>query len=371
MLSSGCKEQSTGTSSPPRVEIVEVIRQNIPVTQEFVGQIYGLFDIPIRPRVEGFLEGIHFREGSMVRKGQLLYTIDPQPFEAKVAGFRGQLAEARTLLTKAESDLERIRPLAEMNAVSQSDLDAAIAQRDAAMAGVEAAEASLESARIELGYTRIYSPINGIIGKTEAYAGDFVGRGMMENKLNEVSRIDTVMVDFHMPESQYLEIVRPLLEGRDSLEIQRSDTARGLSLTLADGIRYPQKGMLEFVDRQVNPTTGTLLVRASFPNPSRILRPGQFARIGAVIEWMENGLLLPQRCIRELQGTYTVFVVGEDLIVEEREVEVGQTFGTGFWIILSGLNPGERVIYEGLQKVRSGMKVDPKLVEVSIPPTEI
>ncbi len=341
------------------------------MTQEFVGQILGMFDIPIRPRVEGFLEGIHFREGSMVQKGQLLYTIDPQPLEAKEAGFRSQLAEAGTMLTKAESDLKRIRPLAEMNAVSRSDLDAAIAQRDAAAASVKAAEASLESARIELGYTRIFSPIDGIIGKTEAYAGDFVGRGMMENKLNEVSRIDTVMVDFHMPESQYLKIVRPLLENRDSLRILRSDTARGLSLTLADGIRYPQKGMLEFVDRQVNPTTGTLLVRASFPNSTRILRPGQFARIGAVIEWLENGLLLPQRCIRELQGTYSVYVVGEDLTVEEREVKVGATYGTGFRIILSGLNAGERVIYEGLQKVRSGMAVDPELVEVSVPRSEI
>ena len=371
LIFQGCRENTTGPPAPPKVQVVDVIPHDIPVVQEFVGQTHGLYDIPIRPRVEGFVEGVHFNEGTRVRKGQLLYTIDPQPFEAKVAGFRGQLAEAKTRLSQAESDLKRIRPLAEMNAVSQRDLDAAIAQRDAASAAVDAAEASLESARIELGYTRIYSPIDGIIGKTDAVPGDFIGRGITDNSISEVSRIDTILVDFHMAESQYLEIVRPLLERRDSLQIQRTEEERGLILTLADGSRYSHTGSVKFVDSQVNPTTGTLLLRAAFPNPSRILRPGQFARVKAVIEFIEGGLLVPQRCVREMQGTYSVMVVGSDQTVEEREIEVGSTYGEGFWIVESGLSAGDQVIYEGLQKARSGMKVEPELREIPLPSSEI
>lgn len=365
LILAGCKDKGTAEVPPPNVQVVEVIQSDIPINQEFVGQVYGMFDISIRSRVEGFLEGIHFEEGRRVKKGQLLYTIDPQPFEAKVNGNKGQLAEARTMLVKAESDLSRIEPLAEINAVSQSDLDAAIAQRDAARAAVEAAEATLESAQIELGYTKIYSPIEGVIGKTEAYPGDFVGRGLTEAVLNEVSRIDTVRVNFHMPEELYLELVMPALENRDSIRIQRSGNEEGLTMILSDGTVYPYKGYLDFVNRQVDATTGTILLQATFPNPSYLLRPGQFARIRGTIEVHENGLLLPQRCVQEMQGRYNVFVVKEDNTVEFREIEVGGTHATSFLVVTSGLQAGEKVVYEGLQMVRSGIKVNPVVQEVS------
>ena len=200
LLTTGCKEKSAAIMPPPNVQVVEVIQQDIPVIEEFVGQTYGLYDIALQARVDGFLEGIFFEEGRGVKKGQLLYTIAPEPYEAKVAVARGQLAGANTQLVKAESDLIRIKPLAEQNAVSQSDLDAAVAQRDAAIGAVDAAEANLESANIELGFTKVYSPINGIIGKTEVYPGDYVGRGITNVVLNEVSRIDTILVNFHLPE---------------------------------------------------------------------------------------------------------------------------------------------------------------------------
>ena len=366
----GCKENQPGKLPPPNVQVVEVIQQNIPITEEFVGQTYGLFDISIRARVEGFLERIYFEEGSGVKKGQLLYTIDPQPFEANVSGFISQVAEANTMLVKAQSDLNRIQPLAEIDAVSQSDLDAAVAHRDAAQASVEAAEATLELAQIELGYTEIYSPINGIIGKTEAYPGDFVGRGMGDAVLNEVSRIDTILVNFHIPEEQYLRLVRPILLGTDSLLLQRLEKERGLTLILADESVYPYQGEMRFVNRQVNPTTGTILLQASFPNPNLILRPGQFARVKAVVDVIPDGLIIPQRCVQEVQGVYSVYVMTKDNKIEYREIEVGPTFETSYWIIIAGLKPGEKVIYEGLQKAKSGMEVNPTLYEIPDPSTK-
>ena len=362
---SGCKEKSAEKLPPPSVQVVQVIQQEIPVIEEFVGQTYGLFDISIQARVDGFLEGIHFEEGRRVRKGQLLYSIDPQPFEAKVAGSMGLLAEANTMLVKAESDLVRIKPLAEINAVSQSDLDAAVAQRDAAGAAVKAAEAALESAKIELGYTKIYSPIEGIIGKTEAYPGDYVGRGFSNVVLNEVSRIDTILVNFHIPEEKYLEIVRPFLGGTDSARVQRNGSRKGLTMILADGTIYPQEGEIEFVNRQVNATTGTILVQASFPNPSLILRPGQFARVRVVIDVISDGLLIPQRCAQEMQGIYNVFVVNDQDEIEFREIKVGAVYQTSYLIVTEGLGPEDKIVYEGLQKVKSGIKVHPVLKYIS------
>ena len=366
LLAQSCSEEQTHKMTPPTVKVVEVIQQDIPITEDFVGQTYGLYDIAIRARVEGFLEKIYFQEGTQVNKGQLLYTIDPQPFEANVAGVQGQVAEANTMLVKAESDLNRIRPLAKIDAVSQSDLDAAVAQRDAAKASVDAAEAALRLARIELGYTRIYSPITGIIGKTEAYPGDFVGRGFSDVVLNEVSRIDTILVNFHMPEEQYLRIARPILTGEKQAGTRWKKEYEGLKLILADGSLYPEKGEVKFINRQVNPTTGTILLQAAFANPDFILRPGQFAKVAAVIDVIPDGILIPQRCVQEVQGVYSVFVVKEDQTLEYREIEVGPTFQTSFWIVEKGLVPGEQVVYEGLQRAKSGMKVTPTVVPISV-----
>lgn len=364
LLNTGCKEKTASEAPPPQVQVVEVIQQDIPVMEEFVGQTYGLFDISIQARVDGFLEGIFFEEGRRVKKGQLLYTIDSEPFEAKVAASMGQLAEANTRLVKAESDLIRIKPLAEINAVSQSDLDASVAQRDAAIGAVDAAEANLESTKIELSYTKVFSPINGIIGKTEVYPGDYVGKGISNVVLNEVSRIDTILVNFHLPEEKYLEIARFISESDpDALRDNRS--TRGLTLVLSDGSVYPEEGKIRFVNRQVNASTGTILLQASFPNTNSILRPGQFAKVQGIINNIKGGLLIPQRCVQELQGNYNVFVVNENDEVEFRKIEVLSTYETRYMIVSSGLAPGERVVYEGLQKVKSGTKVNPVIADIS------
>ena len=364
LLISGCREKSVASLPPPQVHVVEVIQQDIPVMEEFVGQTYGLNDISIQARVDGFLEGIFFEEGRRVSKGQLLYTIETEPYEAKVAAARGVLAEANTQLVKAESDLTRIKPLAEKNAVSQSDLDAAVAQRDAAIAAVEAAEAGLESANIELGYTKVYSPINGVIGKTEVYPGDYVGRGLNNVVLNEVSRIDTILVNFHLPEEKYLEIFR-FIQERGTASVTQNTADRGLTLILADGSVYPETGRVRFINRQVNATTGTIMLQASFPNPDLILRPGQFAKVQGVIDYIQGGLLVPQRCVQELQGNYSVFVVNENDEIEFRQIEVSSVYETSYLIVTSGLSAGDRVVYEGLQKVKSGSKVLPVVKDLS------
>lgn len=369
ILITACKEKSTASLPPPEVQVVEVVQQDVPVMEEFVGQTYGLFDISIQARVDGFLKGIHFEEGRRVSKGQLLYTIETEPYDARVAVARGQLEEVNTRLVKAESDLVRIRPLAEQNAVSQSDLDAAVAQRDAAMAAVEAAEANLESAKIERGFTRIYSPINGVIGKTEVYPGDYVGRGITNVVLNEVSRIDTILVNFHLPEEKYLEIARFISQSNpDALQEKRP--GRGLTLILSDGSVYPEMGQIKFVNRQVDAATGTILLQASFPNPDLILRPGQFAKVRGVIDLITDGLLIPQRCVQEMQGNYNVFVVNDNNEVEFRKIEVTSSYETSYVIVSSGLSPGERVVYEGLQKVKSGTKVNPVVRDLSISSSE-
>ncbi len=369
VILAGCKEKSVTSPAPPDVQVVEVIQQDIPLMEEFVGQTYGLFDISIQARVDGFLEGIHFEEGRKVKKGQLLYTIDPEPYEAKVAVAQGQLAEANTMLVKAESDLVRIKPLAEKKAVSASDLDAAVAQRDAALASVEAAEANMHSARIELGYTKVYSPINGIIGKTEVYPGDYVGKGIGNVVMNEVSRIDTILVNFHLPEEKYLEIARFISEADPS--VKRDNQPRtALTLILSDGTIYPEGGRIRFANRQVNASTGTILLQASFPNTESILRPGQFAKVRGVINVLKGGLLIPQRCVQEMQGNYSVFVVNKNNEVEFRKIEVLSSYETSYMIVSSGLEPGEKVVYEGLQKVKGGVKVTPVLKEISVSQSE-
>jgi membrane fusion protein (multidrug efflux system) len=365
LILQGCKDNAVQNLPPPSVQVVEAIQQDIPVMEEFVGQTYGLFDIALQARVDGFLEGIHFDEGGRVRKGQLLYTIAPEPYEAKVAAAQGQLAEANTALVKAKSDLNRIRPLAEQKAVSQSDLDAAVAQRDAAQAGLEAAEANLESARIELGFCRVYSPIDGVIGKTEVYPGDYVGRGITNVILNEVSRIDTILVNFHLPEEKYLEIARYISQRDADTREEVPEQYLGLTLILSDGTVYPEKGRIKFINRQVNASTGTILLQASFSNPDEILRPGQFAKVQGVVDFIQGGLLVPQRCVQEMQGNYNVFVVNEDSEVEFRKIEVASTYQTRFMIVSSGLEPGDQVIYEGLQKVKGGAKVNPVLQDIS------
>ena len=346
---------------PPEVQVIQTEAGDVPIFQEFVGQIYGLKDIAIRARVEGFLEDIHFQEGSRVKKGDLLYTMESQPFEAEVAARMSRVAEAKTMLAKAKSDLGRIKPLAAEKAVSQSDLDGAVARHEAAIASVEAAQANLKASNILLGYTKIYSPLTGIIGKTKAKVGDFVGRSPNPVLLNTVSQIDTVLVQFFITETQYLHYARRYRRGGDAAR----DSAKGpsLELILADGSIYEHQGKADFIDREVDPTTGAMLVQASFPNQDELLRPGQFAKVRGKVRVVKGGILIPQRCVIELQGLHSVYVVDENNKAQNREIKVGPTV-KGSWLITEGLKPGERVVYEGLQKVKDGISVKPTIAKI-------
>jgi membrane fusion protein (multidrug efflux system) len=356
-----CQQEDAEQAAPlpMPVSVLETQAQDVVVPIEFVGQTLGSEDIAIRARVEGFLVGIHFEEGSQVNQGQLLYNLESQPYEAEVAAMMSQLAEAKTMLAKATSDLNRIRPLAERKAVSQSDLDGAVAAYEASKASVEAAEAVLRASNIKLSYTRILSPINGVIGKTKAKVGDFVGRSPNPVILNTVSNIATVRVEFFLPESQYLMVAREIAERQEAGGSERGEAI--FEMILADGSLYPHKGRFEFIDRNVDPTTGSILIQVSFPNPDKIIRPGQFAKIRTVAEEVKDGILIPQRCVSELQGITRVFVVGDDNKVAERVVELGPTVGSD-WLVLKGLKAGEKIIYEGLQKVSDGTVVDPQIV---------
>ena len=355
------KEEQQAQAPPPQVTVVVTQAKDVPIYQEFVGQIYGFKDIAIRARVEGFLEGIHFEEGSRVEKDALLYTLESQPFEADVAAKMSAVAGAKTMLAKAKSDLDRIEPLAKEKAVSESDLDSAVAQHEAYIESVKAAEANLRASKIQLGYTKIYSPIFGIIGKTKAKVGDFVGRSPNPVILNTVSRIDTILVEFFITETQYLQVARHLLSKVEpAVQNARKEN---LELILADGSLYDHKGKPEFIDRNVDPTTGAMLVQASFPNPQELLRPGQFAKVKALVTVVKDGILIPQRCVVELQGQYNIYVVGDGDKVQARNVKVGPKIKQ-FWLITEGLKSGEHVVYEGLQRAKDGAVVKPTVKEI-------
>ena len=353
-----CSEQQK-TPEPPEIPVVEVTRQKVPVTIDFVGQIYGEVDIPIRARVKGFLEGIHFQEGSRVDKGQLLYTIDQQEYQTQVARQMSQVAEAQTAFAKAESDLNRIKPLAEINAVSKSDLDAAQASYDAALAYVDAAKANLKLSRIQLDYCFVKSPIDGIIGKTNAKVGEFVGQSPNPVILNTVSIIEKVRVEFFLTENDYLKLAREIAERREKNDTTPAGGKAKIDLILSDGTVHPYEGTIDFINREVDEETGSLLVQASFDNPDQILRPGQFARVR--VEVSENdALLVPQRCLSEMQGQFSVTAVNDSNEVMIKPVKTGGVY-KDYRIIKSGVEPGDRIVLEGLQKIRPGMKIKPKI----------
>jgi membrane fusion protein (multidrug efflux system) len=297
---------------------------------------------------------MHFQEGSVVKKGDLLYTLESQPFEEKVATRMSSVAEVKTNLAKNKGDLDRYKPLAKINAVSKSDLDAAQAAYDASLSSLEAARANLRAAEIELSYTKIYSPIDGIIGKTQAKVGDFVGKEPSPVILNTVSQVDTILVTFFITETQYLEFTR--FKAQNERAEQADDGDAKFELILVDGSLYDHKGRLDFVDREVDTTTGAMLVQATFPNPEKLLRPGLFTKVRIKMRVVEDAIMIPQRCVMEIQGLHSVFVVDANNTIQSRDIQVGSKVGSS-WMVTEGLKPGEKVVYEGLQRVKEGVTV--------------
>jgi membrane fusion protein (multidrug efflux system) len=346
-----CGKEAPPPPPPLPVQVSAVASRDVPVIVEFTGEVRGAEDVQVMARVAGFLQEQAYREGDLVKKGDLLFVIDPKPYEAAVAQARAAVAEAQAMLGRATIQVNRLRPLAAQNAVSQQDLDNAVASEAGSKAALEGAQAQLEKAQLDLGYTRVTSPMDGLAGLRNIDIGTFVG-APQPTVLTVVSRINPVRFDFGIAESEYLALAR------DATPETRRQRRNDLHLVLADGTVFPETGRVTVVGRGVDPTTGTLPIQAEFPNPRGVLRPGQFARIRVPLRVEKSAVVVPQRAIQELQGTYSVAVVNADSTVEIRPVKVTHRVGDE-WVVGSGLTAGERVVVEGLQKVRQGVKVAP------------
>src|SRR4029450_1419018 len=335
----------------PEVTVAPVIQRDVPVFVEAIGQTRGSTEIEVRARVEGFLESVDYQEGSYVRKGQLLYTIDSRPFQATVAQMRGVQAEAEAQLARARHDVGRYEPLVAKNAISRQDYETAVQVQRAAEASLDAAKATLSRAQIDLSFTRVVAPASGMVGKTEVYPGTLVGRGQ-STLLTRISQVEKIHVRVGIPEKDYIEYSR---RGAERVKAGNR-TPLKFEMVLADGSTHPEKGDLVFVDRGVDAATGTILVEVAFPNPGGTVKPGQFARVRVAIDEKKGALLVSQRSVSEQQGIYNVAVVKPDDTIEVRMVKAAERVGT-LWVIDQGLQPGERVVVEGVQKVRPGIKV--------------
>ena len=353
LLATACgKQEAAAPPPPPQVIVADVVQQDVPVVMELVGQTKGSEDVDIRARVEGFLEDVAFAEGSMVKKGQVLYRIDPKPLQATLANSEADLATWQARLVKTQNDVKRLQPLAAKQAVSQQELDNAVAAENAARAQVDAQKASAEKSRLDLGYTTVTSPIDGLVGTTLVKAGSLVGRGE-STLLTTISNVDPILFRAGISEAEYLRLARR----RD--ELRKEERPVPVDLVLADGSIHPQKGRFDAIERAVDPTTGTLTIQFTFPNPGGVVRPGQYGRARFVLETTKGALLVPQRAVQELQNLYSVATVGPDNKVQFRTVTVGPRVGS-LWVIASGLKGGEKVVVEGVQRLRDGAVVAPK-----------
>jgi membrane fusion protein (multidrug efflux system) len=335
---------------PPAVVVTTVVQQDVPVIREWIGTTEGNVNAEIRPKVDGYLLRRVYAEGSLVRQGDLLFTIDPRQTQTQVEQVQADLAQAQAQLAKAQQDVTRFRPLAAEKAVSQQELDNALSAERAAKATVDARQAAVHQARLSLGWARVSSPIGGIAGAAQAQVGNLVSPSTV---LTTVSQCDPIRVVYQLSEQEYLGYQRRVQ--------QQPAAVRGdnLELILADGSVFPHKGRVLFEGRQVDVKTGTIASVALFPNPGNLLRPGQYAKIRAVTEVKKGALLVPQRAVNDLQGGAQVAVVGSDGKAEIRTVQTGERVGT-LWVIDKGLQPGERVVVEGFTKVKSGVTVVPQ-----------
>jgi membrane fusion protein (multidrug efflux system) len=369
LMACGSSDKATEAAAMP-VGVVQVQRQDVPLTLDMVGTTMGMQDVPIRARVEGFLETMNFQEGRFVSKGDLLYTIDPQPFQARLVEAQSMLAASQTNLAKAQADLSRIRPLAEMDAVSQQDLDSAVAQEAAARASVRASEASVDLANIELSYTRIHAPIYGLIGISKAKPGEFVGREPNPVVLNMLSDIDPIRVRFSISEREYLFLSRTYLKEGAQYKGKPEGRPANLILLFADNSEHPYRGQVIAAAQSIDPETGTYSLEAAFDNPDSLVLPGQFARVRAPYRTLKDKVMVPRRTLVDLQGRFQVYIVNAENKVEVREVALGPTKGN-MQVVESGLDGGETIIIEGLQKVRAGMVVSPTPVTESTDSTPL
>lgn len=347
--------QAAAAAPAPEVRVAPVVQQDVPVFSEWVATMDGYVNAQIRPQVSGYIIKQEYKEGSLVRKGQVLFEIDPRPFKAALDRAKGDLAQAQAQLGKSILDVERDTPLAEARAIAKSQLDNEIQAKRGAQAAIESNKAAVEQAELNLEWTKVTSLVDGIAGIAQVQIGNLVGPNSV---LTSVSQVDPIKAYFPISEHEYV-------------LAQRSSAASGkhaigffgnsLELILTDGSIHPQKGKILLADRQVDSTTGTIRIVAAFPNPGNILRPGQYGRVRVETKIKTGALLVPQSAVAQSQGSYQVAVVGSDHKVSMRTVKPGETVGT-LWVIDDGLKPGEQVVVEGLQRLKEGTAVNPKPV---------
>ena len=353
-----CKGETASAPPPPlvQVEVANVLQKDVPLQMEWVGTTDGSNNALIRAQVSGYLLKRPYTEGAFVKKGELLFELDPSRFQTALDQALGDLAKAQAQFTKAKQDVERDTPLAKAGAVSQKELDDSIQSHAATKGSVAAAKAAVAQAKLNLSWTRITAPIDGVVGISKAQIGDLIDAN---TELTSMSTLDPIRVYFPMSEQEYLAAADKVQQGYRERKEAKEYSLALLELVLGGEKIYPHKGKFYLVDRQVDTKTGTIRVAALFPNPNNLLRPGQFARVRAVTQTKERAILVPQRAVTEMQGSYQVAVVTPENKVEIRPVKVGRRSGS-LWIIDHGVEPGERVVVEGLQKVKAGMTVDPK-----------
>ena len=353
----GCGKKKAAPKPPPEVLVITVQPRNVPIYKEWIGTLDGYVNAQIRAQVTGYLLSQNYLEGKLVKKGDLMFEIDPRPFEASLQQAQAKLLQDQAQESKTKWDVDRYAPLAKQNAISQQEYNDAVESYRAAQAQLKADQALIESTRLNLGFTKITSPIDGLAGLALAQIGDLVGPS--GPVLTTVSTIDPIKVNFVTSEQSYLSYRR---QYTNVTERAAHEQGLELELILADGSVYPERGKFAFASREVNPTTGTIQLTGIFPNPDTVLRPGQFARVRARTHIRKGAIVVPQRAVYELQGSYQVTVVDNQNKAHIKPVITGDRVGSD-WIIEKGLEPGERVIVEGIQKAKEGMVVNPKPYE--------
>jgi membrane fusion protein (multidrug efflux system) len=351
VTSTSCKKTAPAALPPPMVQVLDVVATSAPMHTEIIGQLDSPQNVEVRARVEAFVEKILFTEGTEIKEGDPLFLLDKKPFQERLAAANGLLAEARAQLNKYDKDVARLKPLAEKRAVPQQDLDNALASVDVGKASVLSAQARMESMQLDLGYCDVRAPITGLIGAKQVSIGELVGKGQ-PTLLATMSTLNPIWFYCAVSEVQYL---------KAESEVRRTGrqiASLPVTLILSDGSVHPAQGRFVFIDRAVDAKTGTLRVRAEFANAEKLLRPGMFGRIKVDLGVRPDSILVPERAVAELQGKNFVWVISPDSKATQRAVKVGETIGENV-LITEGLKPGERIVIEGLQKVREGAPVKP------------
>jgi membrane fusion protein (multidrug efflux system) len=355
LTAAACRSSTPPPPPPPEVLVAPVLQRDVPIYSEWIGTTDGFVNAQIRARVSGYLQSRHYVEGSAVKAGDLMFVIDPRPYQATLDAAVADLRQAEARLKKTEQDVARYAPLAAQGAVSQEELDNAVQSRQAALADVDARRAAVTNAELNVAWTRVTAPIDGIAGFAVAQVGDLI---QTDTALTTVSQVQPIKAEFPISEREYLGFADRIANAMQA-EVRGEEHGPGLELVLSDGTTYPHRGRFALANRQVDVKTGAILIQALFPNPGDVLRPGLYAKVRAPIDIAKDALLVPQRAVQELQGVYQVAVVKPDDTIDVRRVTPGARVGR-FWVITKGLATRESVVVEGVQKVGPGVKVVPK-----------